>query len=419
MRFAATAASLLLASLASGAAEGPSPDAAIRKRIDALRARAANLKADGKKGDWEGFPVFEDYDPPGALDPALDIRRVALAPLDDELHVLIETAGPPSRAPLAFGVDIDFRGRSGRDVSIQFGAGGYSKAVLFPEGEEAKPMRLEKPPAVGIEGVVEIRVPLDACSDGIGKQAGRDWKAGARRSFVRVQTFSFQKGIEGPIDAGPAPASFRLDAGPWPLDPPLRPDGEPRRAVAVPLDGRWFVRQGAHGLWSHADLWAYDLAVEDHALSPCAVPGSRRLADYYSYAKSVLAPEEGTVAFIATPVPDREPLGASTGKDTGNTLVVRLEDGFRLSLGHLQAESIAFARGEKFPRGEILARVGNSGDSGAPHLHVSLHGRPGEFVGLPLAFKDVRVGLNPGDDDPWARDLPSWAIREGWFVEAR
>jgi len=413
------AAILVLCAPALGAGDDPRTDAAVVKRLEGVRARASRIKVDGKGKDWDGIPSFEDKDPPGFTDASLDIRRAAIAPLEDELLVLIETAATPSRSPLAFGLDIDFLGRSGRDASLQFGANEALEVTVFPEGEAAHPGFPRKRVEVSFGAVVEIRIPLDSLAARIGGAAEKEWNAGARRPFVRVQTWSAMKGIEGPVDTGPAPASFRLTTTPFLLDPPLREDGEPRRAVGLPLEGTWFVRQGDHGLWSHADLWAYDLAVEDHSLSPTAYAGSRTLDDYLSYGRKVIAPEGGTVVFDSAKSPDREPLSPGSGKDLGNTLVVRMADGLRLSFGHLQADSPAFARGASFAAGAVLARVGNSGDSSAPHLHLSLHERPGEFTGLPLAFSSVRVGLNPGPDDPWARDLPSWAVREGWFVAPR
>ena len=35
---------------------------------------------------------------------------------------------------------------------------------------------------------------------------------------------------------------------------------------------------------------------------------------------------------------------------------------------------------------------------------------------MPLAFRDVRVGLNDATDDPWVRTLPAWEPRKGYFV---
>jgi len=37
---------------------------------------------------------------------------------------------------------------------------------------------------------------------------------------------------------------------------------------------------------------------------------------------------------------------------------------------------------------------------------------------VPVAFTNVRVGLNPVAEDPWSRDLQSWEPRYGFFVES-
>jgi hypothetical protein len=406
---------------AAGAGEGPDPDAPILRRIQDLRARAAKVRLDGRLRDWEGIPSYEDRDPSPVRDPSLDIVRISVAPRDDDLLVAVETAAPPSRSFPSFGLDVDFLGMSARDASIHFGAAGTCFVQGFPEGEKPVHVPLRRIDAEVSEGV-EVRIPLDAIAGCLGPAAASAWRSGARRSFVRVQAWSEAGEPLVRVDEGPAAASFRLAAAPAPLDPPLPAGGEPRRAARLPLEGRWFVRQGADGLWSHKGLWAYDLTVEDHALQPTRMPGSRRLDDYYAWGRPVVAPEAGSVVFDSAPAEDHPPLEAPSGKgtgDTGNTLIVRLADGLRLSFGHLKRDSIGMPRGREFVAGDVLARVGNSGDSGAPHLHLSLHDRPGEFIGLPLAFKDVRVGLNPGSSDPWTRDLPSWAVREGWFVESR
>ncbi len=404
---------------AAGAGDEPGPDAALLRRIADLRERASRIRVDGRAGDWKGIPSFEDADPAAktSIDRSLDIARVSVAPREGDVLVLIETAGAPSRLPAAFGLDIDFLGTSAFDASLRFGAEGGAEITARPEEGQpvAAPLaRLE----VAVGEAVEVRVPLAMVAAALGLD-GTEWLSGNRRPFVRVQPFTALPGSRARIDDGPAAASFVLGAPPLALDPPLRQDGAPRRAVRLPLQGKWFVRQGDHGVWTHQDLWAYDLAVEDQALRPCPVAGSRRDEDYYSWERPVVAPEAGTVVFDSAPAEDRPPLEAEAGKGLGNTLIVRFEDGLRLSFGHLRKGSRAFPRGAAFPAGAVLAKVGNSGDSRAPHLHLSLHERPGEFVGLPLALRDVRVGLNPGPDDPWARDLPSWTIREGWFVEGR
>jgi len=425
-RMGLPAAAALLGALLAG--EGPaaaggdgSPDAPVLRRIDDLRGPASGLRLDGRARDWEVFPSFDDRDAAPVRDRSLDIVRTAVAPRDRDLLVLVETAAAPSKAPFAFRLEIDFLGCSAPDAAIRFGTSGPADLSVFPEGGKAARWTVTWLEAASADAL-EVRVPMETVAATLGGEDGKAWLRGERRSFVRVQAFTFAPGAAEPLDTGPAAASFRLAAPPFPLDPPLRPDGQPRRAVLLPVQGKWFVRQGAHGLWSHQGVWAYDLAVEDHALQAAPVPGSRRFEDYYAWGKPVIAPEPGTVVFDNDPVEDRAPLALGDPKgarSTGNTLIVRFGDGMRLLFGHLRMGAPLFPRGAAFEEGSVLARVGNSGDSGAPHLHLSLHERPGEFTGLPLAFRDVRVGLNPGPGDPWARDLPVWAVREGWFVEGR
>ena len=344
--------------------------------------------------------------------------RVSVAPGESELLVLIETRGKPMVAPHVFGLDIDFAGSSAWDATVRFGPGGGALATSFPETGPPVRQKLDRFECAAADAV-EARIPLAQLAAELDEGEADAWARGDRRSFVRVQFWTAAGDTTERIDEGPAAASFRLVAPPFDLDAPVARDASPRRAVRPPLEGKWFVRQGPDGIWSHRGLFAYDLAIEDHALRPTATTGSRRLEDYLSFGLPVVAPEAGSVAFVSQESEDRAPLERSAGRDSGNTLIVRLADGLRLSFGHLRKGSVRLERGAEFEAGARLGEVGNSGDSGAPHLHLSMHERPGEFVGLPIAFKDVRVGLNPGPDDPWARDLPAWTVREGWFFEKR
>lgn len=410
-------AALLLGLLAAAPAAAGDPDATAKALIAGLRPRAAAIRVDGDPRDWSGFHRVADREAVAVGDRSLDIEAVALAPLDAEVLVLVTTAGAPSRQPRAFSLDVDFLGRSARDAVLRFGADGAVEVTAVPESGDNAVLQGVKV-EVRFGEAIEVRLPLSPVAAALGGP-GREWLRGERRSFVRVQPWSWRTkgGTEESADAGPAVASFRLTDPAPVLDPPPPPAGAPRRLVLMPLAGRWFVRQGADGLWSHRGLNAYDLSVVDHTLRSTAAPGSRRLEDYYAYGRPVFAPEAGSVVFDSLQREDGAPLEATAGRDSGNTLVVRLADGFRLSFAHLRHGSLAVDRAAAFRLGDLLAEVGNSGDSRAPHLHLSLHDRPGEFVGLPLGFRRVRVGLNPGDDDPWARTLPEWALREGWFVE--
>ena len=400
-------------------AQEENPDAAVLARIGELRARAAKIRVDGISHDWKDVPTFADADPAPVAEGGLDIEGIAVAPLEDSVLVRIATAKFPSRAKRAFSLEIDFLGRSSRDAVVRFGAEGEPEVTVLPE-DGKRALLPAVPVEIAAAEAVEVRVPLSPIAAALG-EPGKAWLRGERRSFVRVLACSWLPGglKEATADVGPAAASFRLTDPPPTLDPPLAPDAEPKRVLLMPLAGKWFLRQGADGLWSHRGLVAYDLSLVDHALRPTAATGSKRLEDYYAFGKPIFAPEPGTVVFDSLQGEDRAPLDANAGKDAGNTMVIRFADGFRLLLGHLRSGSLAVDREAAFRLGAILAEVGNSRASGAPPRPRARPARPGEFVGLPLGFRKVRVGLNPGPDDPFARDLPEWTLREGWFVERK
>lgn len=80
----------------------------------------------------------------------------------------------------------------------------------------------------------------------------------------------------------------------------------------------------------------------------------------------------------------------------GNYVYIRIEEsGTYLLLNHLKQGSVVVSVGDKLEPGDLLGRVGNSGTSSEPHLHIHhqrqdptkvLH--PLFAEGLPLFFEN-------------------------------
>ena len=71
------------------------------------------------------------------------------------------------------------------------------------------------------------------------------------------------------------------------------------------------------------------------------------------------------------------------------------------SYGHLQAGSVRVAVGDTVKRGQIIAGVGDTGDSAAVHLHFQINAEANAFMSesLPFEFTDlerVMGGFDPG-----------------------
>jgi hypothetical protein len=80
-----------------------------------------------------------------------------------------------------------------------------------------------------------------------------------------------------------------------------------------------------------------------------------------------------------------------TGNGDGYADLVIACHGVEVVLAHLRSGSVAVAEGERVTVGDVLGRVGNSGNTTQPHLHIHAErgGLPGEILdgqGVPITF---------------------------------
>ena len=150
--------------------------------------------------------------------------------------------------------------------------------------------------------------------------------------------------------------------------------------VGSPLAGEWWVGHGGH-----AELVNYHQtrSTQRHALDIMQVvdgsihrPGSTDLTSYYIYDQPVRAPADGTVTYVVDGQPDL-PIGSVDSQHpTGNQLVIDIGGGRYLLMGHLRQHSITVNVGEPVTEGQPIARVGKSGHSSHPHIHIQAQTQP-------------------------------------------
>jgi hypothetical protein len=192
------------------------------------------------------------------------------------------------------------------------------------------------------------------------------------------------------------------------IAPALQGRAAPQAALdlASPLGpGRYFVTSGGTTEAINAHLmtlgqeerfrpyrgqsYAVDLVGIDRwglTASGAAAPSDPRA--YVIYGADILAPCEGSVveavdgiADMTVPQMDREHM-------TGNHVLLACEEHVVL-LAHMAPGSVTVVPGEEVAVGDLLGRVGNSGNSAAPHLHIHVQraGPVGEpIAGEPLWF---------------------------------
>ncbi len=203
--------------------------------------------------------------------------------------------------------------------------------------------------------------------------------------------------------------------------------------VKFPLRGEWIAitspgdRVPSHGVDMLAQRFAYDFIRTDRRRGLNVHPGSAwrtniiggRTRECYAWGQPVHMPFDGEVVAALDGYPERSwvlPIrelalvlkNALTFNPTrglqpvvGNFVVARSNDGVFAAFAHLTTGSVVVAPGQVVRVGEVIGRVGHTGNSTAPHLHFQLMNGPDPITasGVPCAFRELEVER----DGAWER----------------
>jgi hypothetical protein len=177
-----------------------------------------------------------------------------------------------------------------------------------------------------------------------------------------------------------------------------------------PLRGVWFVVNNYDSIHEHRQMHSQEFAMDLIQLTEkFRLAQSKRFAntDYPSYNKKVLAIANGKVVDCFNKFPENPPgLGSRLDPDKWNALMK--EHGFMAGVAgnfviikhrgkeysfyaHLVPGSVRFKRNSLVKKGQVIGRLGNSGNSDAPHLHFQLMDGQSFLTarGLPCAFTNL------------------------------
>jgi hypothetical protein len=197
--------------------------------------------------------------------------------------------------------------------------------------------------------------------------------------------------------------------------------------VELPLRGEWTVLQTpahripSHGTDAFGQRYAYDILRTDGRRGVHVHPASTlrwallggRTRDCYGWGEPVHAAAPGEVVTAVDGVAERarvHPLleiwflyrttrrfrrarrAVDPAELAGNHVIVRTGEVFAL-YAHLGPRSVAVRVGERVGTGQVVGRLGHSGNSTAPHVHFHLmdSADPWRARGVPCAFADYLV----------------------------
>lgn len=124
--------------------------------------------------------------------------------------------------------------------------------------------------------------------------------------------------------------------------------------------------------------------------------------DYYGFHADVIAPARGKVVLARDGMPDNEKLHqvpekleieryGLTQACAGNVVILKHRFNEYSLFAHCACGSVKVKEGETVAQGQTVARIGNSGHSGAPHVHYQLMDGEDWFRSrsLPLRFTNI------------------------------
>ncbi len=108
------------------------------------------------------------------------------------------------------------------------------------------------------------------------------------------------------------------------------------------------------------------------------------LARYAVWGAKVVSPCDGLIAAAVDELPDLPPPRRDPAHPAGNHVAIE-SGGATIYLAHLGRGSVAVRAGDRVRAGQAIGRVGNSGNTTEPHLHVHAEKGPypGRFSGQP------------------------------------
>lgn len=143
--------------------------------------------------------------------------------------------------------------------------------------------------------------------------------------------------------------------------------------IDLPFKGKWITSgAGATSLTNHHDR----IKSQKYAIDIIRYGENNKLFrnegvqnnDSYTFGAEIYSPVNGIIVHVTDSLPDKKI--TERDKLAGNHIIIQFQDTLYVALAHLQQNSIKVKKGDIVQTGDLLALVGNSGNTDFPHLHI-------------------------------------------------
>ncbi len=213
------------------------------------------------------------------------------------------------------------------------------------------------------------------------------------------------RGGTNPAAAAPAPMQYL--AAPWDLSErtppvlgaPLAGDGwvvangccaarGAHRGAVLPIDGRLRDAQRFAIDWMRVDAQGRFVRGDP-----------ARVENHLAYDQPILAVADGTVVEVLDGLDDQapgalpDPATMTVANVDGNHVILDIGGGSYVFYAHLKKGSLRVKPGDRVRAGQELARLGNTGNTSAPHLHLHVMTAPSALFGDGVPYVFARFTL--------------------------
>lgn len=200
-----------------------------------------------------------------------------------------------------------------------------------------------------------------------------------------------------PLTVTGGAVTVRKDLKPVVIGPPVKGSGWVVMETTLPTTHHFLMPVTINNVTTVDQRYAQDWFYIDPVNGSAAAGNATLARNFLGYGKELLAVADGTVVQVRDGVPENEiiyhkiPFAFETG--TGNTVIIGIGNDTYAGYCHIVPGSIRVKAGDRVKEGDVIALLGNTGQSDIPHLHFEVvKGRPAIIggEGYPFVFREYR-----------------------------